>query len=91
MPNLPAGLNQLQMRTELRHERRIELAGEGLYYYDIRRWKIADQVLNTDIYNIKGARIDNRVFDAARDYLWPVPSIAIQNNPVLNQNPKYGK
>jgi hypothetical protein len=91
MPNLPAGLNQLQMRTELRHERRIELAGEGLYYYDIRRWKIADQVLNTDIYNIKGARIDNRAFDAARDYLWPVPSIAIQNNPVLNQNPKYGK
>ena len=90
MPDLPAGLNQMQMRTELRHERRIEFAGEGLYYFDIRRWKIADQVLNTDVYNIKGARIDSRIFNTARDYLWPIPSIAIQNNPALIQNPNYG-
>ncbi len=90
MPVLPTGLNQAQMRTEIRHERRIELAGEGLYYFDIRRWKIAEQVLNTDVHNHKGARIDARVFNPNRDYLWPVPSIAIQNNPALKQNPNYG-
>jgi hypothetical protein len=91
MPDLQPGLTKEQMREEIRHERRIELAGEGLYYYDIRRWKIAEQVLNTDVFNIKGARIDGRSFNGSRDYLWPVPSIAIQNNPVLIQNLNYGK
>ncbi|RDC63616.1 RagB/SusD family nutrient uptake outer membrane protein [Adhaeribacter pallidiroseus] len=90
MPALPAGLSPEQMRAEIRHERRVELAAEGLYYYDIRRWKIAEQVLNTDVYNNKGGRIDNRMFNAGRDYLWPIPSIAIQNNPALKQNPGYG-
>lgn len=91
MPDLATGLSKDQLRGEIRHERRIELAGEGLYYYDIRRWKIAEQVLNTDVYNSKGARIDSRSFNADRDYLWPIPSIAIQNNPALTQNPNYGK
>lgn len=91
MPDLPLSLTKEQMRQEIRHERRVELAGEGLYYYDIRRWKIAEQVLNTDVFNIKGARIDSRSFNAGRDYLWPVPSIAIQNNTALTQNPNYGK
>lgn len=90
MPALPAGLSQEQMRAEIRHERRVELAAEGLYYYDIRRWKIAEQILNTDVYNINANRIDNRMFNAGRDYLWPVPSIAIQNNPALKQNTGYG-
>ncbi|MEJ7691745.1 RagB/SusD family nutrient uptake outer membrane protein [Daejeonella sp.] len=91
MPVLPANLSQAKMREEIRHERRIELAGEGLYYDDIRRWKTAGQVLNVDAVNIKGERIDTRRFDVNRDYLWPVPSIAIQENPALTQNPKYGK
>lgn len=91
MPDLPVGLTKEQMRAEIRHERRIELAGEGLYYFDIRRWKIAEQVLNTDVYNIKGARIDSRAFNPNRDYLWPIPSIAIQNNSALEPNPNYGK
>jgi len=91
MPNLPLGLSKDQMREEIRHERRVELAGEGLYYYDIRRWKIAENVLNSDVYNRSGARIDGRSFNPDRDYLWPVPSIAIQNNPVLTQNLNYGK
>lgn len=90
MPDLPLDLNQEQMRQEIRHERRIELAGEGLYYFDIRRWKTADQVLNTEIYNEKGQRIDTRKFAPNRDYLWPVPSVAIQENPALAQNPGYG-
>jgi hypothetical protein len=57
----------------------------------LRRWRIADQVLNGNITNSAGARIDSRLFDANKDYLWPVPSIAIQNNPSLKQNPNYNK
>lgn len=90
MPGLSTSLSQDELRREIRHERRIELAGEGLYYYDIRRWGIAQEVLNGDIYNDKGQRIDTRRFDPQRDNLWPIPAIAIQENPTLAQNPGYG-
>ena len=84
------GLSKEELRKEIRHERRVEFAGEGLYYFDIRRWEIADQVLNTDVYHLNGNRIDSRAFKVNRDYLWPVPSLAIQNNSELKQNPNYG-
>ncbi|MBC8152030.1 MAG: RagB/SusD family nutrient uptake outer membrane protein [Bacteroidetes bacterium] len=91
MPNLPAGLSKDAMREEIRHERRIELAGEALYYFDIRRWRTAEKVMNGDVTNAKGQRIGTRRFDAARDYLWPIPSVAIQLNPALTQNPGYNR
>jgi hypothetical protein len=91
MPHFPANLTQAELRTEIRHERRIELAGEGFYYFDVRRWNIAHTVLNGDVHNDKGERIDTRVFLNPRDYLWPVPSVAIQENPaLLPQNDGYG-
>ncbi len=84
-------LSKEELRAEIRHERRIELAGEGLYYFDIKRWGIAEQSLNTDVYHLNGSRIDSRKFSANRDNLWPVPSLAIQYNNQLTQNPNYGK
>jgi len=90
MPGLKPNLSKEALREEIRHERRIELAGEGLYYYDVRRWNIASEVLNGDIYNDQGERIDTRRFNAQRDKLWPIPAIAIQENNALNQNPGYG-
>ncbi|HSC55297.1 MAG TPA: RagB/SusD family nutrient uptake outer membrane protein [Phnomibacter sp.] len=91
MPVYDRTLNKEQLRAEIRHERRIELAGEGLYYYDIRRWKTAETVMNTELYNDKNQRIDTRRFNATRDYLWPVPSQALQENTNLSQNAGYGK
>ena len=38
------------LRPILRNERRVELALEGLRYWDLLRWKIADQILNADFY-----------------------------------------
>jgi len=38
--------DQTQLRTIIRTERKIELAAEGFRLYDIRRWKIADKLLN---------------------------------------------
>jgi starch-binding outer membrane protein, SusD/RagB family len=46
MPPLTAGLNKDQMRDKIRHERKIELAFEGMRYYDLKRWRIAGPVLN---------------------------------------------
>ena len=91
MPHVKQGLTKEELRKEIRHERRIELAGEGYYYYDIRRWKIAPIVMNGYVYNDKGEVRDSRKFEDPRDYLWPVPSVAIQENPnLLPQNPGYG-
>lgn len=48
MPSLTnafVSANGLDMRTEIRRERRIELAQEGFRYEDIIRWKTAETVL----------------------------------------------
>ncbi|MFT3947615.1 MAG: RagB/SusD family nutrient uptake outer membrane protein [Agriterribacter sp.] len=39
------GLTKEQMRNVIRNERRVELAFEGVRWADIRRWKIAEQVM----------------------------------------------
>lgn len=43
LPSIASGLPQGRMREEIRLERRIELAFEGKRYFDVRRWKVADQ------------------------------------------------
>ncbi len=91
MPEFTPGLTKEQMRQEIRHERRIELAGEGMYYFDIRRWRTAEVVMNADIYNYLGIKIGTRKFNKERDYLWPIPTVALQTNSALIQNPGYGK
>jgi len=45
-------LDQATLRTFIRHERRIELAGEGLRYFDVLRWKIGEQVMQGAIYTV---------------------------------------
>ena len=58
--NMPALTNSfaathgLNMRTEIRRERTVELAFEGFRYDDLRRWKTAEIELPMDI---KGAKI----------------------------------
>ncbi|MFZ4262676.1 RagB/SusD family nutrient uptake outer membrane protein [Sphingobacterium sp. HJSM2_6] len=43
LPALESGLSQARVREEIRMERRIELCFEGKRYFDVRRWKVADQ------------------------------------------------
>ncbi|GAA4798560.1 RagB/SusD family nutrient uptake outer membrane protein [Olivibacter ginsenosidimutans] len=40
---LPEGLNQDELRKEIRLERRLELCFEGHRYFDVRRWKIPNK------------------------------------------------
>jgi hypothetical protein len=56
LPNLPLGLSQADMRTDIRRERRIELAMEDKRWYDIRRWDITtgpNGVLTTPDYGMQ--------------------------------------
>ena len=46
-------LTQDELRELIRSERRSELAFEGLRVFDIRRWQIADEVLNEPLKGIK--------------------------------------
>lgn len=89
MPKITRGLSKDDLRKVIRHERRIELAGEGMYYNDIRRWKTAEVELNTDIYNYKGDRLETRKFNKDRDYWWPIPLGERDLNPALEQNNLY--
>src|SRR5690606_4014952 len=50
MPNIKNNLSQAELRTALRYERKIELANDGLRWYDIRRWNIAPDVMNGYLY-----------------------------------------
>lgn len=89
MPDIPEGLSKEQMREVIRHERRIELVAEGLYYNDIRRWRTAEIVMNASVQNSKGEVVQVRTFNKDRDYLWPIHEITRQENPALEQNPNY--
>jgi hypothetical protein len=53
---IKAGITQVEMRDLIRNERRIELAFEEHRFWDVRRWKIAEQVLSS---TINGMRITN--------------------------------
>ncbi|RVU03028.1 RagB/SusD family nutrient uptake outer membrane protein [Mucilaginibacter limnophilus] len=88
-----ASANQVEV---VRNERRTELAMEGLRIFDIRRWRIAEDVLNgwahgaqfgpSDVDN-GYIRANQRSFDASRAYLWPIPQDELALNPNLGQNP----
>ena len=96
--------SQATLRELIRRERRVELAMEGLRWYDVQRWKIAEEVMNGPVY---GARLgtvnpndgsltltseriisEQRSF-AARNYLWPVPQREMDINKNLEQNTGY--
>ena len=88
-------LTQDEIRTIIRNERRVELAMEGLRIFDIRRWRIAEDVLNGWAHGARFGpaeidngylRVDNRTFDPSKHYLWPVPRDERNLNPNLGQN-----
>ncbi|WP_353130228.1 RagB/SusD family nutrient uptake outer membrane protein [Parapedobacter pyrenivorans] len=80
----------------IRNERRIELAGEGVRYDDIIRWRIAENVLNqpalghTRLINGQpvSLKIEDRSF-APHNYLWPFHENSLKVEPGLIQNPNY--
>ena len=102
LPALTPGLAQDAMRQAIRRERRIELAFEDKRWWDLIRWNIAHINLNTQLHGIaitdEGGTLKyttvpavggNRKFDASKNYLFPIPQDAIDQNGLLEQNPGY--
>lgn len=89
MPGVQTGFSQGELREIIRHEKRIEFVGEGLYYDDIRRWQTIEELMTTDIFRSDGTLLSTRNFKPDRDYFWPIPSNIRELNPNLEQNPNF--
>jgi starch-binding outer membrane protein, SusD/RagB family len=92
------GTGQDDLREIIRNERRTELAMEGLRIFDIRRWRIAEDVLNGYAHGARFGvesidngylRVNLRAFDPEKHYLWPIPRDERLINPNLSQNPNW--
>lgn len=99
MPNLPNGLTKEAFRNRLINERRVELAFENHRFWDVRRWKIANSVLNDDLRGITIEKIsdtefvysqqivEKRVYNEKMN-LYPIPyTETVKAN--LEQNPEW--
>lgn len=98
---LPAGLSQSEMRSIIQNERRVELAFEEHRFFDIRRWKIAEQVYADPL---KGLNLQKSsagqltfnevtvlspVFRSPQMYFYPIPYNEVIKNPMMVQNPQW--
>lgn len=92
---------KLGMREIIRRETNIELAFEGHRFWNLRRWRIAHEELNTPLYgwNVIGEDAESfynhgnpvvvwskRKFVAPKDYLFPIRSEEVQVSGIV-QNP----
>jgi hypothetical protein len=92
-------LTQEGMREIIHRERLNELAFEGSRFWDLRRWKLAEEYINGRV--IKGFNVfattpsefygslDNvyTLKFEKKDYLWPIRQSVLLNNQNLVQNP----
>lgn len=85
LPGL-AGLSQNDLRDEIIHERRVELAFEGQRWFDLVTLGLADNIINAIVE--EDATVE-RGFTANRNELLPIPQTEIEANPNLTQNPGY--
>jgi len=90
MPSVPTNLTRDEAISFLRNERRIELAGEGARFDDLRRYgaEYYGSHMSGTSYNIDGEAVIDMTFDS-KIMLMPIPQDAMKNNPLLVQNPGY--
>jgi hypothetical protein len=101
--NMPAATTQshptaASLRELTRRERHVEFPVEDNRLFDIRRWKIAENVMQgaaEGIFNnfdstrgdyTKYVQVEKRNFNKNRDYLWPIPANELTLNKLLIQN-----
>lgn len=80
LPDRAASVDKAQIKGWLIHERRVELGFESQRFNDLKRWKIASQVLTPAI---------GKNFQAF-NYLYPIPQGEIDKSAgSITQNPGY--
>ncbi|MDD3488399.1 MAG: RagB/SusD family nutrient uptake outer membrane protein [Paludibacter sp.] len=94
---LKANMTKEEMREAIQNERRIEMAFEEQRYWDIRRWRIAEDVFRNPL---KGMSIVKNLTSVVytevdvltvnfeeRRYLYPLPYSEVIKNSRMIQNP----
>ena len=105
IPVLASGLTQEEMRKQIQRERLIELCYEGHRFFDVRRWKLANDPEGkqggdfTGMNVMVGAGLSDpayyvrtRTSTRAWDdkfYLFPLPQSEINRNTKMVQPPGY--
>lgn len=94
---LPSGLTKSQMREIIQNERRKELAFEEHRFYDVRRWKLAEQEFNKELHaaiiyqtgtgTIRQTAPVLKMNFEKKMYLAPIPFNEVIKNPNIIQNP----
>ena len=87
-----------ELTKAIRHERKVELAYEGFYYWDLRRWRMADSILDgARFHGLKitqsGTTLTYEYIDCDKEdrkfperfYNFPIPTTEIANNLAISQ------
>ncbi len=72
------------LRATVRHERRVELAFEGLRYYDLKRWGTVKQACQAALSD--SAKGYNPIYQPGKSEIFPLPQGDLDANPKLVQN-----
>lgn len=68
-----------QMMEEIRHQRDLEFAREGLHFYDLRRWGLLEKT-------IKESQIIGYQNYSSKFEYYPIPESELDNNPNMKQS-----
>lgn len=91
------------IRTEYEYERTVELMFEGQRFFDLRRWKKMEETYSkehwptglkiyklqngTKIYYHNPEAVQQRNFDASKNYWWPIPRYELNKSTLLDAAP----
>ena len=99
MYGLKAGMTKEEMRQAIRNERRLELAFEEHRYFDIRRWREAENVYRQPLRGMRiaanGGGVTYTVADVLnvawdnKRYFYPIPYTEVNKNDNMVQNPNW--
>ena len=85
-PAFLAVTSKTEMEARISHERKVELAAEGLRYFDLKRWGQLEDVSTGFIEkSVVGDNLVTRGYQS-RHRLWPIPGQEREMNPNLTQN-----
>lgn len=102
LPDIEEDVTGDELLKKIQQERKVELAFEEHRFFDVRRWKIAEETQKGQFHGINIVKNADgtkeysiaklgtvRDFDPSKHYLVPIPNTERRKNPGLEQNPGY--
>lgn len=77
---LPAGYSSTQMMAEIRHQRMLEFAREGVRFYDLKRWGLLQQEITSS------DKEGRQSYNPTKHEYFPIPQSELNANPKMIQS-----